>query len=304
MYVLAIDTGGTKIAGAIVDEHGTIIEKKALQRMKSGVKVRGESLRMYRELTEYFSAHYEISAIGIGVGGTINADTGVSIAVSGDPSWTNFSVVEAFREFTDIPVAVDNDCKVAIFGESWMGAIKGAKSAVGYIVGTGVGGGYYENGRMQYGHHFEAGELGHFILYPGGRPCGCGQDGCVEMYCSGTALWTEYNRQIGDAALKNGHDFFERVQAGDQTAQAILDCFAADTATALITILNIYDPEVIFIGGGLAGTSEFWWDKMQQEFSRRCRGSHRNTPILKTTLGNDAALIGAAKIAFNMLAQH
>lgn len=302
MYVLAIDTGGTKIAGAVVDETGRILEKRILRREKSGVKLRDESLRMYQELTEYFSGKYELRAIGVGVGGTINPTTGVSIAVSRDKGWENFSVVDAFGEFTDIPVAVENDGKVAIYGEMWMGAIKGARSGVGVIIGTGVGGGYFEDGQVFHGKNFRAGEIGHIILYPRTRQCDCGQVGCVEAFCSGTALWTEYNRQAGEDVLCNGHQFFERVDAGDPVAQQILDRFAADTGTALVSMVRVYDPEVIFIGGGLIETADLWWDKMEAQFRKECYDSQRDTPIVKSVLGNDAALLGAAKIAFNMLA--
>lgn len=301
MHILAIDTGGTKIAGAVVDETGRIIEKKVLLREKSGIKLRVESLRMYRELTGYFSEKYKLSAIGIGVGGTINPVTGVSIAVSGDKSWENFSVVDAFKEFTNLPVAVENDGKAVIYGEMWMGAIQNVRSGVGVIIGTGVGGGYFENGQMFRGQGFRAGEVGHTILHPGTRQCDCGQVGCVETFCSGTALWSEYNRRAGENVLRNGHEFFERVYAGEPVAQQILDQFAADIGTALVSMVVAYDPEVIFIGGGLVETADLWWDKMDAQFRKECNDSQRNTPIVKSLLGNDAALLGAAKIAYNLL---
>lgn len=301
MVVLGIDTGGTKIAGAVVNENGEILERKTLYRERSGVKLLNESLRMYRELTEYFASRYDLSAIGIGVGGTINPVTGVSIAVSRDNEWQDFSVVGAFHNFIDLPVAVENDGKVAIYGEIWQGAVQNYHTGVGVILGTGVGGGYFEDGEVFHGRNFRAGEVGHIILYPHTRPCDCGQIGCVETYCSGTALWREYNRQMKENVLRNGYGFFQRVNQGDLVAQQILDRFAQDLGTALVSYARIYDPEVIYIGGGLIDTAELWWDKMEKQFRKECYESQRDTPVVKSSLGNDAALLGAAKIAFKLV---
>lgn len=297
--VAAIDTGGTKIVGAAVDEKGNILKEIRIPNTE-----RNGSFIMdtYRKLIWELDSEYEISAVGIGAGGRIDEESGtVLYAVDIYKDYIGLQIGKILENEFAVPVEVTNDCRAAVIGEHWMGAARGVKDVFGIILGTGVGGGYYTEGHMIRGYRGGNAEIGHMILHPGGKKCLCGQRGCVEQYVSGTALWNLYRDKKPEATITSGYEFFNLYAAGDETAQKVLEEFVNDLAYCIVNAANLFDPEICLIGGGLADTSEYWWDKLKKTYSLYGNSHTKNIPLVKAAQGNRAAILGAAKLAFDVL---
>jgi len=323
MVVAAIDTGGTKIAGAAVDESGNILYRLSYPNTgRTGPFI----LDTYEQIVGDLQKKFQIGAIGIGTGGRIDPSDGTVVyATSVYKDYIGLSIGTIMTKRFALPAAVDNDCRVAVCGERWKGAAQGYDSVFGIILGTGAGGGFIQSGSIVPGAGFGAGEIGHLILYPGGKPCDCGQRGCAEQYISGTALWRAYNSggsgggrsgdgfcgsgggrktgggKTGSAEITSGYEFFELLSGGDPLAQSILNDFTVDLVACAVSVSNLLSPQAILIGGGLIDTADIWWERFASAYNEYGNTHCRNTVLLKAATGNDAALLGAACIAFERL---
>jgi glucokinase len=296
---VAIDTGGTKIAGAAIDEGGQVLHKV---RYPNETRVGTFILGVYEKIIDEMRIRFEISSVGIGAGGHIEPIDGrVLFAVDSFKDYIGIPIGIEMRRRCGLPVIVDNDARMALYGERWKGAAQGYGDVFGIMLGTGVGGGYICGGRAVYGAGCSAGEVGHFILYPNGRLCGCGQRGCVEQYLSGTALWEIFNERAGAKKLSSGYEFFELFDDGNVIAGGVLSDFVKDLAVCAVSITNILAPEAILFGGGLMDTSERWWGDFLEGYRREKGTNISGVALLRAKMGNDAALLGAAWSAFNRL---
>ena len=300
MYFAAIDTGCTKIASAVIDEFGTIYQKDSFIRKDDFDK--NSTMRIYSEIVERYKQSFPIDAVGVGVGGRVDVKTGVfNFGTSAITGWDGANIISELQDISSLPVAIENDSKIAMIGEGWKGAVQGYETVLGVIIGTGLGGGYLYKGEIIYGSRYGAGEIGHFILYPDGKKCLCGQYGCAEMYCSGSALWQSYNELQPDSSISSGYEFFELVKSGNPNAKNCMERFSHDLAVSLVSLANLFDPQVILIGGGIADTREHWWDDMMGHYLQLGATFVRDIPAVPSTLGNDAPLLGAAKIAYDLV---
>jgi len=299
MIVVAIDTGGTKIAGAAVDEDGNILHQ--LSYPNSG-RTGPFILDTYTRIVDEMQKRFPLCAIGIGAGGRIDPTEG-TVLFSTDiyKEYVGLHIGRIMSRRCGLPVAVDNDCRVAVYGERWKGAAAGFDDIFGVILGTGVGGGYILEGRPVFGAGKGAGEVGHFILHPDGRRCACGQRGCVEQYLSGTSLWQSYNRRTGGETLSSGYAFFQRLQDDDKAAEEIMDAFVADLALCAVSLSNLLSPQGILFGGGLIDTADRWWSRFESAYGELGNKHCRSTVLLRAATGNNAALLGAAWLAFTRL---
>ncbi|MCL2425238.1 MAG: ROK family protein [Oscillospiraceae bacterium] len=301
MLVVAIDTGATKIAGAVIDENGVILEKIQLPNIE---RTGSSIIEVYLDIITEFQKNYRIDAVGIGAGGRIEPTNGkVLFATDVYTDYIGLSIVDEVTKKCGLPTVVDNDCRVAVYGEYWKGAVKGFDDVFGIILGTGVGGGYIQAGKPIYGAACSAGEIGHLILHPGGKRCLCGQRGCVEQYLSGTALWESYNVLSGKKVISSGYEFFELLDDGDDSAQSILDIFIYNLAICAISIANLISPNAILFGGGLIDTADRWWNRFEETYIENGSSHCRNVSILRAKAGNNAALLGAAWMTLNSLSK-
>jgi glucokinase len=293
--VAALDVGGAKIAAAAVDQNGEILHKERYANEGDGAFVVDTCDRAVHDLRKEF----DISAVGISTVGHVEPISGrIEFAVNIE-GYTGIALGNEIRARTGLPTAVDNDGRMALYGERWKGAARGYDPIFGVVLGTGVGGGYIVDGVSVYGRGYAAGEIGHSILYPGGYACPCGQNGCVEQYVSGSALWKNWNRRVGEDKLASGHDFFELLGRGDGTARNVLSDFVRDLATCAVSLANTLAPEAILFGGGLMDTSGSWWENFEECYRKQGNPRVRDTKLVKAVLGNDAALVGAAWFALN-----
>jgi glucokinase len=206
---------------------------------------------------------------------------------------------------------VENDANAAALGEFLAGSAKGTKNAIAITLGTGVGGGIVIDGKIYSGSNFAGAELGHMVIVKDGRECGCGRKGCWEAYASATALINmtkeairnekaefSYMLHLADDDIDNvnGKTAFDAQQAGDNTGAEVVDQYISYLATGLINIINIFQPDVLCIGGGIAGQGDNLLTPLRAiiEKERFTKYNEKQTKVCIATLGNDAGIIGAA----------
>lgn len=300
MYAISIDSGGTKVVGAVVDGEGSILTKTRYDILERD----GSFLTAtFRDIISKYTHEYPISVIGIGGNGRINPEEGVILNCGVHSNWQGRCLRKELEDEFHIPVSVNNDCYCAIKGELWKGAARTYSVVVGIVIGTGLGGALVSQGRFWHGAQFGAGEIGHMILHADGLPCYCGQKGCVERYVSGTALWANYNRVVGSERIHSGYEFFQALQSGDQAARRVLDVFVDDLSLIMVDISNLCNPDAFLIGGGISDTHNVWAEALERRFQEQVSGCLRDTAIVYASMGNDAALLGAAKFGFERLEQ-
>lgn len=311
MLRIGIDLGGTKIAAGLVDENrvlGSSIQEPTGLPRPAGELAEAIYHLADRLLKEQGLTFQDVESVGIGIPGTVNKETDC-IEYANNFGFENVPFLKMLKELFPCPVYGENDAKAAAWGEYLAGAGRGSRSMTAVTLGTGVGGGIILDGKILEGHNGAAGELGHMVIYQNGRPCTCGRRGCLEAYASATALvsrakeamehcetsmlWNLCGRNLSEV---NGRIIFEASKKGDPTACEVLDSFTEDLSDGIANIINILQPEVLCIGGGLSGAGEALLAPVREKTAPKIysRASEKNTRILLAELGNGAGIIGAA----------
>lgn len=299
MNALSIDSGGTKVVGAVVDQHGRILAKVRYDVPKRD----GDCLiEIYTNIFNQYRSKFQIDVVGVGANGRIDPVRGIVLDSGVHANWDGRHLLEELQTvWGNIPICIHNDCHCAIKGELWKGAAHEFDIVAGIIIGTGLGGALVDHGRFWYGNRYSAGEIGHTILHQQGFSCYCGQKGCAERYVSGTALWQNYNLLLGKESLNSGYQFFDRYRAGDPIALNVMNDFIDGLKLLMINISNLCAPEAILIGGGIADTRDVWGKTLEERYRNEVSEYMKDTRIIYTSTGNDAAVYGAAKFAFELL---
>ncbi|MBQ7573531.1 MAG: ROK family glucokinase [Clostridia bacterium] len=310
MYI-GVDLGGTNIAVGIVDDNGNIIEKGSVKTLKERPtdEIVFDMARLSKELLKKTGIEMsQIKAIGIGCPGTINVETG-EVVYSNNIPMEHYMMADKLKEYTGKAVYIDNDANCAALGEYAVNG-QGAKTFVLVTLGTGVGGGVILDGKVMHGFNFAGGELGHMTLVSGGKKCTCGKEGCLEVYASATALI----EQTQEAITKNpdslmaqlakdnggvtGRTAFDAMNKGDAAAKAVVEQYARYLADGLVSFENIFQPEIIAIGGGVSNAGEALFEPVREYIDKvRFNKFMPKTKVVKALLGNDAGIIGAAMVA-------
>jgi glucokinase len=310
VLTIGVDVGGTKVAAGLVDEDGTILRRtRRPTPSASPDDVEDVIAACVVELAEGTGA----AAVGIGAAGFVTVDRS-TVLLAPNLSWRDEPLRDAVSTRVGLPVVVENDANAAAWGEYRFGAGRGESDLVLVTVGTGIGGGIVLDGRLHRGRFGIGGEIGHLQMVPGGRRCGCGQDGCWEQYSSGRALLREA-REIADVRREHGArllelgggriegiEAIEVTQAAREGDPAALECFAA-VGTALgqglADLAAVLDPGAFVLGGGVADAGELLLDPTRRSFEARLtgRGSRPVADVRLAALGNDAGLVGAADLA-------
>ncbi|SHE46685.1 glucokinase [Caldanaerobius fijiensis DSM 17918] len=297
MYrVAALDIGGTKMLGGIISEDGEILysEEIATCAQLGRDAVIKNMLHILKQLLDNVP---DVKAIGVGTTGRVNVNEGtIYHATDMMPGWTGVDVAGIIKKNFGLPVAVENDVNAMAIGEGWLGASKDYNTYLCLALGTGVGGAYVENRHILHGRHWGGAELGHVLLHAGGRQCLCGLKGCIEQYISGTALYKRYNELSGEN-IKSAKDVMERLQSSDKFAKIVIDEFTTDLAYSILSLNNAFDPEFFVIGGGLIGSMKLWWE----DFMEKLSAYQPNFKVLPAKLGNKATMLGAARLALNLI---
>ena len=307
---LGIDIGGTNLRGKIISEEGhSLGEKKIPSQASMGISRLMENLAGF---IEKFAAE-QISAVGIGIPGTVDTRCGTLVHAPNIANTKNFPFTEALLDRIGgaIPVFIENDAACAALGEYRAGAGRGANSMVMITLGTGFGGGIILDGKLWSGEDGFAGEVGHMTINPEGALCGCGARGCVEAYVSQVAIrrTARESTELSNAlAGTEESDFPERLaelaQQQNRAAIAVWNDFGANLGVAISTLVNVLNVKTVVVGGGLSGAWELFIGKTVEEVKRRCLGgAGRELQIKKASLGDDAGVLGACYVAQSRLGE-
>ncbi|MBO7360343.1 MAG: ROK family protein [Clostridia bacterium] len=315
MYRIGIDLGGTNIACGLVSDEMKIIEKVSIPTGagRDPALIVDDMAAANRTLIEKAGVGIgEIAAVGIASPGIANHDDGV-VEYANNLPFRRFPIASMLRErFPVDNIRVENDANAAAWGEAVAGAAKGTSSSVMITLGTGVGGGIIVDGKVQSGFNYAGGELGHIVICAGGRKCSCGRRGCWEAYSSATALIAMTEEKIADCeargektvmkelAEKKGkvsaRTAYDAMRLGDPAAIEVVDEYVFYLACGLTNIVNIFQPEVISIGGGISNEKDTLLKPLLPIIRKEQYGGGLvpETEIRIAELGNDAGIIGAA----------
>jgi glucokinase len=311
--VLAVDIGGTKIMTALFSADGRMQAKDVRPtQVAEGVDAVVE--RLYAAIQDILKKNdvmpSQVQAISIACAGGI--DTGKGIVVTPSPNLPDFSrlhLADVIKKKSGIEVYVLNDASAAALGEQRYGAGKGVKDLVLLTLGTGIGGGIIIDGKLYLGAEGGAGELGHMTVEAGGLKCGCGNTGCLEMYASGRAVAADAAARLRKGEKSSLAENMEKLtaemvgkaaQQGDKLARDVVARAAFYLGVGMVNIANIFNTEMIVIGGGLVGLGEMLIAPGRKMVAERTFSiSSRNIKIVKAKLGNEAGVYGAAAFAFD-----
>lgn len=311
MYYLGVDLGGTTIKVGLVNEAYQIIQRVSgpTQAERSFEEIMKDMVMLCKQVMKLQGiTEKNIHAIGIGSPGIASPDEGIILS-SSNLNFHHVNVRKEIQKYIDTDVYVENDANCAALGEVICGVAKGEKNVVMVTLGTGVGGGIVVDGKIKRGSFFGAGEIGHQVIcYDNGLPCGCGRKGCWEQYASATALISQAKEAIeksprtmmlslveGKIENVNAKIVFDAAQAGDELAQTVLEGYFRYIGCGLTNLINILEPSMIVLGGGMSVQKEYLTTPVRQYVQEEMYGGlSLKTKIKAATLGNDAGIIGAA----------
>lgn len=294
MDALGIDIGGTKIAGGRVSPSGEVLASASRPTTPDNPE---GILDAIAEIAQELGGTGTLSSVGVAVAAFLNRPRD-TLFFSPNLSWTNYPLKSAVSQRLGLPVVLENDANAAGWGEFRFGAGAAVSSMVMLTIGTGVGGAIVDDGRLVVGGFGMAAELGHIIVEPGGRPCGCGNRGCLEQYASGTALMRDARERMGDSSLTQAQ-LTDLIIQGDSGALASLEGIAEAIGRGITSLVAVTDPELIVIGGGVASAGDLLLAPIRHSFlSTYGAGAKRPVAdIVVATLGNTAGVVGAAELA-------
>ena len=308
MHAIGIDIGGTKIAGGLVAEDGTIVRQ---ERRPTPAGDGAEIIRAVVEVVESLREG-DVTAVGVAAPGFIDAEQSTVYYTPNIPWRSEPLRADLSAQLPGLEITIDNDANAAGWAEFRFGAGRGYHDMTLLTIGTGVGGAIVADGRLLRGGFGTAAEIGHMRVVPGGLPCGCGQRGCIEQYGSGRALLRIANeiadqRGIGQALASaraeqgelDGHLVYELILAEDPGALFALRELGGWLGQAAASLSAVLDPQVFVFGGGVAAAGELLLDPIREAYLAHlpARGFHPEPAFATAELVNDAGVVGAADIA-------
>ena len=309
-YYVGIDLGGTNIVAGLVDENYNILGKvsRKTNRPRPAEEIAADMAACALDVIKQQGLTTEqVEWVGIGTPGIANSATGI-IEYSNNLDFHNVPIVKWISEATGLPAFVENDANAAAYGEYVAGAAKGARNAVCITLGTGVGGGIVIDGKIYSGSNFAGAEIGHTVLCMDGPQCTCGRRGCFEVYSSATGLIRMTKEAIAEhpeslmakTAEEQGtvsaRTAFDCMRQGDAAAKEVVDFYIRALAAGITNTINIFQPDVLCIGGGVCNEGDALLLPMKEIVAKEVytRNSEKNADIVIAKLGNDAGIIGAA----------
>lgn len=310
MYYIGIDVGGTNLVAGLVDEKGHILDKVShpVDKNMTPEELCAELARLSRKVCEMSAVgESQIGAVGVGLPGLVNNKEGVVVQTPNMP-FENTPFRALFQKMWDVPVFLGNDANCAAAGEYWAGAAKDCDPAVVVTLGTGIGGGMVVDGKLFTGFADSGMEIGHMIIQPNGVLCNCGNRGCWEQYGSATALIRLTRLEMektrdsvlwelceGDSFKVQGRTAFQGARLGDPAAKRVLNAYLQGLSIGLINLINVLQPEIICLGGGISNAEDdLLLDPLRELVRLGSYDKSMPTRLEKASLGNDAGVVGAA----------
>jgi glucokinase len=307
-YYIGLDLGGTAIKGGVLDENLEVIADSAIDTESAGGAE--HVIARMAELARVLARDAKLSAsdvrgVGVGTPGPIDPKTHIVLEAP-NLGWKNVALGARMQKLLGWPIAVVNDANAACYGEfiAGIGRQLAVTDMVMLTLGTGVGGGIVIDGKLFVGPHGAGAELGHTIVTVNGRPCGCGQRGCIEAYASASAMMREARRRL-EAGEKSSlppspstKDLFDAAGVGDAVARAVIDEACEYLGAGIVNFIHAVDPQLVVLGGGVTAAGESLLQRVRDAFDRHAwKASPAYARIELATLGNDAGFIGAASLA-------
>lgn len=314
-YRVGVDLGGTNIAVGVIDENYNIIGRGKLKTNvpRPAEEIMADIVKAVKmAVLDAGISLDEVESIGIGTPGNVNKEKGV-IEYANNLYFNQVPAVELISKLVDAKVYLENDANCAALGEAIAGVGKGRKLFIAVTLGTGVGGGIINDGKVMAGCNEAGGELGHMVIEMNGIPCNCGRTGCWEAYASATALVEQTQKAMldhrdskmwslasGSLDNVNGRTAFDAMRAGDEWGCKVVEKYIEYVAVGTVNIINIFQPEMICFGGGICNEGETLLAPLRKHIEkfRYSRYSDTQTEICRAKLGNDAGIIGAALVSY------
>lgn len=313
MYRIGVDLGGTNIAVGVVDDNYKIIGRG---KVKTNAPRPAEEIfddiakAIFLAVEDAGITMDDIACVGVGTPGSVNKEEG-TIEFSNNLDFNNVPAKKLLEDRVGKPCVFENDANAAALGEAYAGAGNGVKNLVAVTLGTGVGSGIIIGGKVLGGTNDAAGEMGHTTIIVDGEQCNCGRKGCWERYASATALISQTKAkmqecpdskmwELANGSLDNvsGRTAFSAMYAGDEAGKQVVDQYIKYVAIGVTNIVNIFQPDVICIGGGICNEGDNLLNPVRDFVVKECytKYAKKQTKICKAVLGNDAGIIGAALV--------
>lgn len=314
MYYIGIDVGGMSIKAGVADINGNVLHKTTIVtrgNYDAEYTISNDIHKLIVKLLDEANIPEEkIAAVGIGQAGSIDSERGIINYWNNIPM-KNVHVVEELKKWHKMPVFIDNDANVAALGECVFGAAKGLRNVMLVTLGTGVGSGIIIDGKIYRGEYGAGAEAGHMRIVMNGEPCTCGGRGCWEAYASVSALIRQTKAAMekhpesmmcsiaAEMGEVNGITSFKAARAGDKAALEVVARYIEYVGTGLVSLQNIFRPQIFLIGGGISKEGEFLTDPLEKFVQDGMFDKETGDPvkIRPAALHNDAGILGAAALA-------
>ena len=314
-FVLGIDIGGTNLVVGSVAEDGSALhaldsEPTHAEAGQTDVLDRLITLAQRTiERTRKEVSGADIIGVGVGAPGPLDTKRGI-VLLTPNLGWVNLPLRQIIHERLGLPAALDNDANCAVLGEWWMGAARGTRNAIGITIGTGIGGGIIVDGKLYHGASDCAGEIGHTTIDTEGRRCKCGNYGCLEAYASGPNIAMRAVEEIKAGAVSRLADYvggdlrqvtaqtvYQAAHDGDQLALEVVNDTAKFLGVGIANLLNVFNPEVVVVCGGVTLAGDRLFDPLRREVARRAfKPAVSVCRIIPCELSGTAGVYGAAKV--------
>ena len=310
--VIGVDLGGTNLRTAILSPDGNILDRHkeathAADGWENVVARLIENIKRHRKSA--IQQGFDVAAVGVGAPGVIQADKGIVVKSPNFPDWNNLPLKDQLEKTLGIPVFLENDANAAALGEQWRGAGQGIRSMILLTLGTGVGGGIILDNKIWHGADGMAGEIGHMTLIPDGRPCTCGNIGCLEMYSSARGIVQSFREALGETTggvpdqliQISSEQVYEAAGAGNEIALQVMKDMGRMLGIGIASLINIFNPERIVVGGGVKDAWPLFIGATREEIMKRAFAvPAKRTEIVPSQLGDDAGMVGAAAVALEL----
>ena len=313
-YIIGVDLGGTNIVVGAMPEDGSrqLAMRSQPTRSEHGAEAVSQLIgsmideTLWAVCAETGARREDFLGVGIGAPGPLDRERGLVI-VAPNLGWRDYPLRDRVHDLVGLPSTLDNDANCATVGEWWRGAARGGRNVVGLTIGTGIGGGLVIDGKLYHGASDVAGEFGHTTIDSTGRRCKCGNYGCLEAYASGPAiadrareaLWEGANSTLlqlvgGDAALITAQTVYDAAEQGDEIAREVVRDTARFLGAGIANLLNIFNPNVVVIAGGVTHAGEALFEPLRAEVKRRAfRPAVEACEIVPAALPGIAGVVGA-----------
>lgn len=293
MKILTFDIGGTNIKYAVCDENFVLTDRHTVptEAHKGGQE-------LISKIISIIEGYDDLDRVAISTAGQVDSVNGIVVySTDNIPYYTGMMVKKIIENKTGLPTFVENDVNAFALGEAKFGAAKDCKDFLALTYGTGIGGALYLDNKLYKGMGSSAGEFGHMITHVGGKQCTCGGEGCYECYASTKALLESVNKR--NSTNLDAFQIFEKENFEKPEIRSIIDQWIDEMIIGLINIIYVFNPPLIVLGGGIMN-EEYVIDLIDRKIYNLLMENFREVNIVRSRLGNDAALLGVASQAFEL----